>query len=320
MSSRRLLQGGQAGYARTSGEYRWRHLYAAVPRRASAISLAVALSACSSFSGAPPPPVDATAETAGLQSLHDAPAIVACLKTPRAQQTTCRDAIVDARMIATDTEYRKFRLSFDAEARWGGFAATVASLGLTSAASLSGIGHATAQALSAIATGVTGTRAAYEKELLAERALTAIENSMDAARQAVAIRVRTGQTQPADKYTLSEALSDLEDYYSAGTLLGSIANISAVTGAQKQETSQQLTELARGGRLSDSPSMHRIENWVRPNGVLDKSHRDQLQNWLNANAVLPSGSALAWPALLNDPTGENFEGLRQRIINALKIP
>ena len=286
----------------------------------SGLLLAGALAACSSFRGAPPPPVDATTEVQGLANLYDASAIRACLEIAVSRQKDCRDQIVQARMVATDAQYREFRQWFYGEARWGGFAATVASLALTGTATLAGISQATARALSAAATVVTGTRAAYDKEILADRAANAIETSMDAARAVVGVRIRSGLTLPPDKYPLAEALSDLEDYYSAGTLLGAFTNISTLTGVQAASAGQQLATLARGGTLTTAPSRQRITNWLRPNGTLDPARRAQLQNWLKTDVIDAGAAELPWAQIFVDPPGGSREDMRQRAINDLKIP
>jgi hypothetical protein len=294
--------------------------YGLASLRMIALSFVVTLAACSTFRGAPPPPIDAATEMSGLTNLHSGDAIESCLQQPISKQGDCRNKIVQSRMIVVDAQYREFRQRFYGEARWGGFAATVASLGLTGAASLSGVSEATARVLSAIATGVTGTQAAFDREILADRAATAVETSMDSARSIVAVRIRSGLDQSADKYPLAEALSDLEDYYSAGTLLGAFTNINSLTGVQAANANQQLTALARGGTLTNAPSRQRISQWLRPNGILDATRRTQLENWLATDTTDPGASAMPWAQILVDPPGSSREDMRQRAIDALSIP
>jgi hypothetical protein len=288
-------------------------------RNGMVLALPIVLGACATFRSAPPPPIDAAAEAAGLESLHNALAVKGCLEKSIEQQGGCRDTIVQSRMVVIDAQYREFRHWFYSEARWGGFGATVTSLALTGTASLSGIPQSTARTLSMIATGVTGIRAAYDKEILADRAATAVENSMDAGRAQIAVRIRNGLTQTAEKYPIAVALSDLEEYYSAGTLLGAFTNIGALTGVQAAKANIELAVLARGGVLTTAPSWRQILNWLRPNDTLDVSRRDRLQNWLNANAIDASGAGLPWGQLGDDQSGAGEE-LRRRVIRNLHIP
>jgi hypothetical protein len=284
-----------------------------------ALALPIVLGACATFRGAPPPPIDATAEATDLESLHNAGAIKGCLEKPIDQQRGCRDTIVQSRMVVIDAHYREFRHWFYGEARWGGFGATVTSLALTGTASLSGVPQSTARILSMVATGVTGIRAAYDKEILADRAATAVENSMDAGRAQAAVRIRSGLTQTAEKYPTAVALSDLEEYYSAGTLLGAFTNIGTLTGVQAANANNELTVLARDGVLTTASSWRQILSWLRPNGTLDTKRRDRLQDWLNANAVDASGKKLPWGQLGDDRSGAGEE-LRQRAIKYFEIP
>lgn len=163
----------------------------------------LAVSACSSFQGAPPLPADINAEIGGLASLHNASAIAACINLPVERQTPCRDTIVQSRMIVIDTQYTQFRQGFYGEARWGAFGATLANLAPTTTASLPTVAALTGKALSAAATGVTGARVAFEKDVLVDRTATALETSMDTARNMVALRIRSGLKGDARDYPLA---------------------------------------------------------------------------------------------------------------------
>ena len=226
------------------------------------LALCLLLNGCSAESGHPPLPVDLDAEVAGLQSEQNALAIVNCLKTPLATQDICRDEIVQARLITIDDQYTQFRQAFYGEARWGSFAATITSLGLTSAASLSPLGAA--HILGAAATGVTGTQAAYEKQVLIDQTANAIETSMNSGRGLVAVRIRQGLQHSAQDYPLAVALSDLQDYYNAGTLLGALADITKNAGVQAQ-TADEALETVSG--FSSSPPADFLRNYLDPPGA-----------------------------------------------------
>ena len=135
-----------------------------------------------------------------------------CIQKKIEEQTICRDTIVQSWMIVIDTQYTQFGLNFCGEARWGGFAATIASLALTTTAAFPGVAASTGKILSGIATAVTGTRVAFEKDVLVERTATALETAMDMARNTVALRIRLGLRAEARDYPLAVALSDLEAY------------------------------------------------------------------------------------------------------------
>jgi hypothetical protein len=260
----------------------WDHrLVVGRSRLALLVTTALLVMGCSAIRGRPALSTDLDAEIAGVSELHDASTIVSCLRLAVPSQQNCRDSIVQARLIAMDARYTQFRQAFYGEARWGSFAATVASLGLTSAASLTPVG--TAHILGAAATGVTGTKAAYDRQVLTDRTANAIENSMDAGRGLVAVRIRQGLQRSPEDYPLAAALSDLEDYYNAGTLLGALANIGQTAGAQAQAVNQELKTISG---FVQSSAADFLRNYINPPGATDAVRRQRMDDVDNAEKRL----------------------------------
>ena len=133
----------------------WRIVYAAT-------CLAALLVGCSGLSSSPRSPLpDDAAALEGLAANYDPQSVNTCLWTPLATQDACRNTIVQAMMAAVDLRYADFELGlFDAN-RYGNFGATLATLGLTTAGSLSGGGMG--RALAAAAAGLTGARPGYRR-------------------------------------------------------------------------------------------------------------------------------------------------------------
>jgi hypothetical protein len=111
-------------------------------------------------------------------------------------------------------------------------------MGLTSAAAISTGGAS--QVLSGIATFIIGGREAFQKEVLAERTVIAIHTAMRAKRAQVALRLRGGLGQTLDQYPLALGLGDLNEYYSAGTVLGALVGITEAVGATAQKAEAEL--------------------------------------------------------------------------------
>jgi hypothetical protein len=72
--------------------------------------------------------------------------------------------------------------------------------------------------LTASAGAVSATRGFYDSDLVIAKTIQIIEAQMRARRDIVAKTILTGRTASTINYPLSAALSDLEDYYLAGTL------------------------------------------------------------------------------------------------------
>ena len=115
-------------------------------------------------------------------------------------------------------------------------------LGLGSAGTY-GVASSTSQVLSAISGSLTGTRAAFDSNVLQKNAIPAIIAKMRALR-AERFKYLLGgmmkkvngvyQPRPWSEYSLSFGLNDLVGYYNAGTFVGAIAGIQADAGAQQK--------------------------------------------------------------------------------------
>lgn len=211
----------------------------------SVFLITVLLSGCVAFSGFPQRATDPEKDLKLLESHIGAEAITVCLKD---STVTCRNELITARMHATDIRFSEFEESLFRQTRETGFGATLVTLGLTSGAAFAG-GQAS-QVLAGIAAFIIGAREAFQKEVLAERTVVAIHTAMRANRARVALRLRTGLTQPIDQYPLALGLSDLNDYYSAGTVLGALIGITEVVGVEARLAEERLLQLAPLSKIS----------------------------------------------------------------------
>lgn len=202
--------------------------------------LGAALAGCASFDGFPARPTDANQDILSIESSINAAAGAACLQRGDNAEP-CRNELVGSRMYAIDVRFSEFEQDLFRQTREAGFAATVVTLGLNAAGALTGT--TTTQILSGIAGGITGSRAAFEKEVLAEKTLLAIHTAMRANRTKVAVRLRQGLRQSLKDYPVGVALSDLESYYQAGTILGALVGITEVVGADAQAAEKRLATL-----------------------------------------------------------------------------
>lgn len=196
----------------------------------AATCLAALLAGCSGLSSSPRSPLpDDAAALEGLAANYEPQSVNTCLRTPLAAQDACRNTIVQAMMAAIDLRYVDFELGlFDAN-RYGNFGATLATLGLTTAGSLSGGGMG--RALAAAAAGLTGARESFNREVLIEHTVLALQASMQARRNEVALRIREGLRRPALDYPLGVALSDTYAYFRGGTLVGALVGVTESASA-----------------------------------------------------------------------------------------
>lgn len=201
------------------------------------LATAVVLGGCAAFDGYPKRVTDPDADIGELKSQIDVAAVRSCLQEP---DLACRNRVIGARMYATDIRFSQFEEELFRDTRSGGFKATLATLGLTTAAAASTGGAA--QVLSGISALIIGGREAFQKEVLSERTVLAIHTAMRARRAEVALRLRGGMQQPVASYTLESALGDLDAYYNAGTVLGALIGITESVGANAEKAETALRE------------------------------------------------------------------------------
>lgn len=207
-----------------------------------ALALPLMISGCASVRGYPERLIEADVALKDVRDIYKQDNIKACdVETDEAKKIACRNNILSAGMIGIDINFSEFERKLFKEGREASFVTTVATLGLTTAGAMTGTA-----VLSGIATGIVGSKEAFDKEILLDQAKNAIHTQMRALRQTVANRIRYGMTRPFDEYPLDTALIDIEEYYNAGTLLGAYVGITASAGQQIEESEVNKDRVAIG--------------------------------------------------------------------------
>ncbi|MDH2402770.1 hypothetical protein QCM77_22820 [Bradyrhizobium sp. SSUT18] len=146
-----------------------------------------------------------------------------------------RNQVLTARMYMTDLEYHYYEARLTKEMQEEGLAATLASLGLTTAATLVPA-VSTKSILSGTATAVIGADKAYTEKQLLSNTIQALQAQMRADRKTQAATIyakmfrdvssTTRIITPIADYTLPMALSDADAYYQAGTVASALVGLS----------------------------------------------------------------------------------------------
>jgi hypothetical protein len=144
-----------------------------------------------------------------------------------------RNQIVTARMYIADLEYHKYEAKLTRDLQEEGLGATLAILGLTSAATLVDAAS-TKSILSATATAVTGADKAFSDKVLLSNTIQALQVQMRADRQTQAAVIFAKMATPIDEYTLPMALSDVDKYYQAGTLASALVGLNKTVANAEQ--------------------------------------------------------------------------------------
>jgi len=221
-----------------------------------------------------------------------------------------RNDWIAGRMYAIDIQYTVYEGELTRERQAVGFGAATAALGLTTAAGLL-TPVVTKNVLTGTAAVVTGSRAAYDSDVLLAHSLQWIQNQMRTQRSNVADRIFRGMKGSTADYPLAAALSDLEDYYRAGTFTGGLLSTSATLGNQAE-----LAELLKQDKIQfawvSTAAGLALRNCLNrpPLGVSVATQQKNLLN-LTTPPTTPAGFALM--------LGGQAPGAAQDLLNAARI-
>jgi len=207
------------------------------------ISTLLINTACQSVSGYPTAPISAKSEIPVLKQYLTSDVIanyIALSGSGADAQRAYRDEVVDARMRVIDINFDNFREQLNIGYNVTEVGADVAALGLGAAGTLTGAAG-TKAILAAIATGVAGTRTSIDKNLYYQKTITALISQMEAGRKAVKVRVETGLGNPVSEYSLITALSDVDDYYDAGSIPSAVNSITLTSGSSQAVSDTQIS-------------------------------------------------------------------------------
>jgi hypothetical protein len=165
-----------------------------------------------------------------------------------------RNEYIARRMYIIDVEYSAYEAALTSERQMFGMAADVTAAALNTVGALSTPGL-TARAMNGAAGFVNATTGFYDKDLIIAKTIQIVEAQMRAQRDTVAQTILRGRAQSSVTYPLSAALSDLEDYYRAGTFNSGLIQASADAGIAEQSAAADKVSViraqARAGIITD---------------------------------------------------------------------
>ena len=211
-------------------------------RQALSILLIVALGGCTTIrhGGAPEPSFDVDADLAELAKEFGERGKIVDFYTKPSQAE--RDKFIVGRLTMMNIRYIQFVRSITADKQLLDSAAQMLVLGL-SLAGASVSAASTKTVLAAIAAGVTGSKEIIDKNYYYERTIPALVAQMNAERKKALIPLLTGMSNSLDLYRFDQAVTDLHNYYFAGTFTGAIQAIQADAAAKEQRLDQVIARL-----------------------------------------------------------------------------
>lgn len=267
----------------------------------------ISVSGCASFSGYP----DREISMEDVIPVLKREEVVKCMdEQDKDKGISCRNKIIAAGMLVIDINFSDFEKKLFKENREASFVTTVATLGLTAAGAMTGTA-----VLSAISTGLIGAKAAFDSEVLMDKAILAIHTQMRAQRNYVAARLRRGFKENTTDYPLALAIIDIEAYYNAGTLLTAFIEITESAGVEAKKAQEDLSKAAgfRKSVFTKDEAGDLIREFWKPDGKnVDKKNQKTIHNWLTNNKINE-------PSITFFLRSELFEPFRQKMAKDLNL-
>ena len=157
---------------------------------------------------------------------------------PDSAKRAYRNEVISGRMMTIDMQYSLYQKAMYSQSVGSNVGLDVVELGLGGAGAL--VGGGTSQILSAVSGGIAGTQSSIDKTLFFDKTLPAILAVMNSERSTIRARIEKGEQLSLEAYPITRALSDLEEYYLAGTMPGAIAQITAQAGEVQAEAKSEI--------------------------------------------------------------------------------
>jgi hypothetical protein len=262
-------------------------------RQLLAAFVLISLSACQTFGGQPPRPYETGPVLTNLASRFQQEIIDDCLTQSGDAHRACRDKIILGQVRAIDIVFVEYEKALQRLAE----KVNVAGDSIISVLGAAGAvvnGDQTKSILSALSAAVTGTKGSVEKNLYLKQTSHALIGRMRALRKEALVPIRQGLLQPPDKYPLSQAIFDVESYFSAGTLPAALTDIEQAS-AEKNKTAEEEVQSTIQATFGVDDNTVTIRNFVRPGGKVDAERVRALHEWLGSNVE----KGLDWATLAN---------------------
>lgn len=242
--------------------------------------IASSLSACNgTLQGAPDRLITKSEELKFLKNSYGLNRISQYHADSGAQKRSIRNSIVLGRIYAIDIAYSEFEKSLTQERQKVPFIATVTSIALSGTGSLIG-SSATKSILAAVDTALKGTKESYDKEILVQKTIDVLQQTMRAQRNKIRTEIVGRLTKTVQEYPLELALGDIEEYYTAGTITGGLIGLTEKT-AVALATSKAL-KISTVSTFGSDNATELIRNYWKSGGA---SASTRLNNWLTRENV-----------------------------------
>jgi hypothetical protein len=213
------------------------------------LAAALLLAGCKTLGngGAPEPAFDIDADLKALSEQFSASTSVSnyYVQAAAGNAVAARNRFITGRLVQVDLHYIQFIRSLTTDKQRLETATDLATMTLNIAGTLTGGERAKAN-LAAAAAILGGTRTTIDKQYFFEKSMDALVGTMNAKRKAVLVGILQGlATKSVDEYPFELALTQLNEYYMAGTLNGAIQFINVQSAEQEKASDIEIKNIPR---------------------------------------------------------------------------
>ncbi len=224
-----------------------------------------------------------------------------------------RDKMITGRLVMMNLRYLQFIKSLNAEKQFIDTASDILVLSLNIAGTAL-TGETVRTVLSASSAAVVGSKTAVDKHYYYEKSMPALVATMNAQRKLVFVSILRGVSKPLEVYPVEQAITDLDMYYHAGTLIGAINAINLTAGEQEKVANEDIKNVTRA-RINALVSPTAREQVKSIGDAIDKN-----TDFAKAKAVLVTlGDDLKNVNNNNDARKLLIAGLRERRYDDVKV-
>jgi hypothetical protein len=261
----------------------------------------ILLAGCSTLRGTP---VRYQSAEAIVTAIDLTAAEVASLATAGSMEE--RNAVQNKALAVIDLQFHEFVRDLVADR--ANASATAAGTTLTASTAGAFVDSVKAKTNYALfAAGVVGAFGIVDKSYFYEKTVPALVAAMGAARATRLLQIRGAQTQLITSYSGQAALDDIEEYFTAGTILAAIADITARAEGDKKSALEEIrvldvpddTEIARRQKLTKATFT------IKDNNTMEKGNQALKALGLPAQGT-PKETGLALRRAMRPPTQERL--------------
>ena len=242
-------------------------------------SIAVCLTGCRSLGVGGPADFLSPQYTANLDAQTDA-LFPTLIDADSVRNKTNRNQFITAKMFVIDRSYAIYEPAVARNDSVTKFFGSLATIGMSTAASVIPLG-ATTKILTSTITAVQGAERAIDQDILQSQAILSITRQMRADR-AVQARVIFNRMSACgiDRYPVYIALSDLENYRSAGTFESALASLGRTTALLETAATNY-----KNSTVTEAPET--VLAALIPQGVTTQNNGGGAIKSLNSDQVCP---------------------------------